>query len=206
MTETQRDAHQPGRAHGVKRLTVAVVARLLALTLALALALPAVGRSQTAAAPASGTPATTDDKRPADATRPSAAAAAPPADTAKPAAPADAESAETTRYGVEIHGACEPPTAQEWVLIGTGTLVIFAVCFLLLVRVVQRSFINHDRNATTGRHAGISLTLLVGSFGMLALAYLITGCVHSQFLFWLCFPLALWAIHGLYTLIALRSE
>jgi hypothetical protein len=101
---------------------------------------------------------------------------------------------------------CHPPSTQEWVLIGVGTLVIFVVCFFLLVRLVQRAFIHRDKNATLGRHFGISITFLVGSLGMTALAYLITGCLHRQFVLWLCFPLALWAIHGLYTLIVVRNE
>lgn len=101
---------------------------------------------------------------------------------------------------------CHPPTTREWVMIGVGTLVIFVVCFFLLVRLVQRAFIHRDKNATLGRHFGISITFLVGSLGMTALAYLITGCLHRQFVLWLCFPLALWAIHGLYTLIVVRNE
>jgi len=101
---------------------------------------------------------------------------------------------------------CHPPSTQEWVMIGVGTLAIFVVCFFLLVRVVQRAFIHRDKNATLGRHFGISLTILVGSLGMVALTYLITGCLHRQFVLWLCFPLALWVIHGLYVLIAVRNE
>jgi hypothetical protein len=101
---------------------------------------------------------------------------------------------------------CHPPSTQEWVLIGVGTLVIFVVCFFLLVRLVQRAFIHRDMNATLGRHVGILITFLVGSLGMIALAYLITGCLHRQFWLWLCFPLALFTIHLLYTLIVVRNE
>jgi hypothetical protein len=106
----------------------------------------------------------------------------------------------------EVDNECHPPSTQQWVLIGVGTLAIFVVCFFLLVRLVQRAFIHRDKNATLGRHFGISITFLVGSLGMTALAYLITGCLHRQFVLWLCFPLALWAIHGLYTLIVVRNE
>lgn len=106
----------------------------------------------------------------------------------------------------EATDECLPPSTQEWVLIGVGTFVIFAFCFFLLVRLVQRAFIHRDKNATLGRHAGISLTFVVGSLGMVVLAYLITGCLHRQFVLWMCFPLALWVIHGLYTLIAVRNE
>ena len=105
----------------------------------------------------------------------------------------------------EVAG-CEPPTTRDWVLIGTGSLIIFVVCFLLLVRLVQRYFIHRDLNPTLGRHAGISLTFAVGSLGMVALAYLVTGCLHKQFLLWLCFPLALLLLHGIYTLVVVRNE
>ncbi len=101
---------------------------------------------------------------------------------------------------------CLPPSTQEWVLIAAGTVVIFLVCFFLLVRVVQRYFIRRDWSATLGRHSGISLILFLSSLGMLPLGYLVTGCVHPQFWVWLLFPLALWVIHGLYVLVVVRSE
>jgi hypothetical protein len=101
---------------------------------------------------------------------------------------------------------CHPPSTQEWVFIALGTLVVFVVCFLLLVRLIQRHYIRQDRNATLGRHLGISLTFLVSSLGMAGVAYLVTGCLHRQFLVWLCFPLALWLIHLIYTLAVVRNE
>jgi hypothetical protein len=101
---------------------------------------------------------------------------------------------------------CHPPSTQEWVFIALGTLVVFVVCFLLLVRLVQRYFIRQDKNATFGRHVGISLTFWVSSIGMAGVAYLVTGCLHRQFLVWLCFPLALWLIHLIYTLAVVRNE
>jgi hypothetical protein len=101
---------------------------------------------------------------------------------------------------------CQPPSTQQWLLIGAGTIVIFVGCFLLLVRVVQRRFINQDWSATLGRHSGISLTLLLGSGGMVLLTYLITGCLHRRFLLWLLFPLALWLIHGFYILVVVRGK
>ncbi|MDP9119997.1 MAG: hypothetical protein M3O15_01295 [Acidobacteriota bacterium] len=136
----------------------------------------------------------------------------PRADSTLPTAPAAREVAaqqSDVRHTEELsegHGECHPPSTQEWVLIGAGSLVIFVFCFFLLVRLVQRSFIRRDRNATLGRHFGISLTFLVSSLGMTVLAYLITGCLHHQLVVWLFFPLALWVLHGLYTLIVVRSE
>jgi hypothetical protein len=114
--------------------------------------------------------------------------------------------AQTADSPSDTTGACPSPSTQQGVIIGVGTLVIFIVCFFLLVRLVQRSFIRRDKNASLGRHVGISLTFLVSSLGMAGLADLITGCLSHRFLLWLCFPLALWAIHGIYTLIVVRSE
>lgn len=107
---------------------------------------------------------------------------------------------------IEELGGCQPPSTQQWLLIGAGTVVIFLICFWLLVRVVQRYYINQDWSATLGRHSGISMTLLLGSGGMALLSYLITGCVHRRFLLWLLFPLALWVIHGFYTLVVVRGK
>lgn len=101
---------------------------------------------------------------------------------------------------------CHPPSTQEWLFITLGTLVVFAISFLLLVRLIQRHYIRQDRNATLGRHLGISLTFLVSSLGMTGVAYLVTGCLHRQFLVWLCFPLALWLIHLIYTLAVMRND
>src|ERR1700759_940455 len=36
---------------------------------------------------------------------------------------------------------CNPPSTQEWVFIALGTLVVFVVSFLLLVRLIQRHYI-----------------------------------------------------------------
>jgi hypothetical protein len=113
---------------------------------------------------------------------------------------------ESTDSLSDTTSTCLSPSTQQWVIIGVGTLAIFIFCFFLLVRLVQRSFIRRDRNASLGRHVGISLTFLVSSLGMTALAYLITGCLNHQFVLWLCFPLALWVIHGIYTLIVVRGE
>jgi|GEM_PF-3018859 len=166
--------------HRRSRLRRAALPAVLLLVLTAALALPARTHGQAVSTDVTG------DTTPAAGT-----AETPQNDTA--------QKEETTEE-------CHPPSTQEWVLIGVGTLAIFVVCFFLLVRLVQRAFIRRDKNATLGRHFGISITFLVGSLGMTALTYLITGCLHRQFVLWLCFPLALWAIHGLYILIVVRNE
>lgn len=127
------------------------------------------------------------------------------------AAPAAAQEPTATQFDDNLNSTegpvgCQPPSTQQWVMIVAGTIAFAVLCFFLLVRVLQGYFIHRDWNSTLGRHSGISLSLLMSSLGMLGLAYLITGCLHRRFLVWLLFPLALWAIHGLYTLVVVRSE
>lgn len=111
--------------------------------------------------------------------------------------------------GLEIpgeDGTCPPPSTQEKIMIGVGALALAVVCFFLLVRLMERRYIQKDRSATLGRHLGFSLTLVVSALGLLALVYIITGCLHSEFLLWLAFCGALWVIHGVYTLIVVRGD
>lgn len=103
-------------------------------------------------------------------------------------------------------GACPPPSTQEKIMIGVGALALAVICFFLLVRLMERRYIQKDRSATLGRHLGISLTLFLSALGLLALVYIITGCLHSEFLLWLIFFGALWLIHGVYTLIVVRGD
>ncbi len=102
-------------------------------------------------------------------------------------------------------GDCPPPSTQEQIMIGVGTLALVVVCYFLLVRLMERRFILQDRSALMGRHLGFSLTIFMTSLGFVALVYLITGCVHSKFFLWLGFAAALWVVHGIYTLIMVRS-
>lgn len=103
-------------------------------------------------------------------------------------------------------GECPPPSTQERILIGLGALVWAVIIFLLLVRLMERRFIQSDRSATLGRHAGISLTIFVSSLGLAAIGYLVTGCFHSELFLWLGFCGVIWLIHGIYTLIVARGE
>lgn len=103
-------------------------------------------------------------------------------------------------------GECCPPSTQEKILIGVSALAIAVVCFFLLVRVVERSFIKNDRNAQVGRHFGISLSLLFAVGGLVGMIYLITGCFYASFWWWLGFVGALWLIHLIYTLVVLRES
>ena len=90
-------------------------------------------------------------------------------------------------------------------MIGVGTLALVVVCYFLLVRLMERRYILQDRNAKLGRHLGFSLTIFMSSLGFVALVYLVTGCLHSKFLLWLGFAAALWIVHGIYTLVAVRN-
>jgi hypothetical protein len=111
--------------------------------------------------------------------------------------------------GLEVpgeEGVCPPPSTQEKIMIGVGALALAVVCFFLLVRLMERYYIQRDRSATMGRHLGFSLTIFLSALGLLALVYLITGCLHPEFLLWLVFCGALWFIHLVYTLIAVRGN
>jgi hypothetical protein len=131
-----------------------------------------------------------------------------PAAGSKAALATDSAASPSGEGSGDVFGAseCHPPSTQEWVFIGLGTLVVFIVSFLLLVRLIQRYYIRRDKNATFGRHLGITVTFFVSSLGMSGVAYLVTGCLHRQFWVWLCFPLALGAIYLIYTLAVHRNE
>ena len=91
-------------------------------------------------------------------------------------------------------------------MIGVGTVAIAIVCFLLLVRLMERRSIQRDRSATLGRHQGFSLTIVLSALGLLAMVYLVTKCIHPEFWLWLGFCAAVWLIHGIYTLIVARGD
>lgn len=103
-------------------------------------------------------------------------------------------------------GSCPPPSTQAKIMIGVGALALAVICFFLLVRLMERRNIQRDKSATLGRHQGISLSLLISTLGLLALVYLVTGCLHPEFWFWLGFCGALLIIHFIYTLIVVRGD
>lgn len=106
----------------------------------------------------------------------------------------------------ELAGDCPPPSTQQQILIGVGTLVFGVVAFLLAVQLIQRRYIQLDRNATLGRHLGYSLTVvLTSAFGFL-LAYFLTECWHPKYWYWLAFVVVLWLLHLLYTLLVVRRS
>lgn len=109
---------------------------------------------------------------------------------------------------VEICGVgdCCPPSTQQKVMIGVGSLAVLVVLWFLLVRLMERRFINQDRSASVGRHAGISFVLFLTMGGMAALAYLITGCVHTEVLVWLGFTGVVFVIHVIYTVAVVRGS
>jgi hypothetical protein len=103
-------------------------------------------------------------------------------------------------------GECPPPSTQEKIMIGVGALALAVICFFLLVRLTERRYIQRDKSATLGRHLGFSLTLVLSALGLLALVYLIAGCLHPEFWLWFGFCGAVWLIHGIYTLIVVRGD
>ncbi len=102
-------------------------------------------------------------------------------------------------------GDCCISTGDK-VIMGTGSVAIFLILFFLLVRLVERAFIRKESSPLLGRHLGISMALLFGGLGMLAVFYLVGGCWHTSYIWWGAFVGAAWALHGIYTLIAIRGR
>ncbi len=102
-----------------------------------------------------------------------------------------------------VDGCC-PPTLIQKVAIGSLTLVLAAVCFFLIVRIFERHSIKKGTNALVGRHMGISLSILLTLGGLAGLIFAITGCFPFQMLIILGVVGAIWLIHLLYALVAVR--
>jgi len=102
-----------------------------------------------------------------------------------------------------LEGCC-PPTLAQKVFIGVGTLVLAAVCFFLLVRIFERHAIKRGTSALVGRHMGISLSLLLTTAGLAGLIFAITGCFPLQLVLIVAVVGAMWLIHLLYALVAIR--
>ena len=101
---------------------------------------------------------------------------------------------------------CCPPSTQQKVMVGVGTLFLGVVFFFLFVTLAEKRFILQDRDPQMGRHSGISMAILLCSGALAALTKLVTGCFHSETIVWLIFIGVVWALHGLYTLIVVRSQ
>ena len=100
---------------------------------------------------------------------------------------------------------CCPPSTQQKVMVGVGTLFLAVVFLFLFVALAEKRFILQDRDPQLGRHSGISLAIVLSSGALAALTKLVSGCFHSETIVWLIFIGVVWAIHGLYTLIVVRS-
>lgn len=104
-----------------------------------------------------------------------------------------------------VTGCC-PPSTQQKVMVGVGTLFLGVVFGFLFVGLTTRRFLAQDRDPLLGRHAGYSLTLLLTSGALAGLTKLVTGCFHGETIVWLIFVACVWALHGLYTLIVVRNQ
>lgn len=102
-------------------------------------------------------------------------------------------------------GDCCISTGDK-VIMGAGSIAIFLILFFLLVRLTERAFIRKGSSPLLGRHLGISMALLFSGLGMLAVFYLVGGCWHASYIWWGAFVGAAWALHGIYTLIAVRGR
>jgi hypothetical protein len=101
-------------------------------------------------------------------------------------------------------GGCCPPTLFQKIAIGSVTLVLAVVCFFLIVRIFERHSIKKGTNALVGRHMGISLSILLTLAGLAGLIFAITGCFPFQMIIILAVVGAIWLIHLLYALVAVR--
>lgn len=102
-------------------------------------------------------------------------------------------------------GECCPPTMAKKITIGVATLVILVGTFFFFTMLMQRRFIRQRRNATLGKHLGISLSLFITSLGLGALVYLITSCWPPEFWVWIGFVGGVWLLHLIYTMAAVRD-
>lgn len=115
----------------------------------------------------------------------------------------EAYAQETEAQEVCEDECCPPNTAQQ-VFIGVGTLVVAVIAFLLLPRIVERAAINKGRSPLSARHAGISLALLLTTLGLLGIVYAVTGCLATNMLIAVAVVGAIWALHGIYALVAVK--
>jgi fatty acid desaturase len=112
--------------------------------------------------------------------------------------------AQETEASEVCEGDCCPPNTAQQVFIGVGTLVVAVIAFLLLPRIVERAAINKGRSPLSARHAGISLALLLTMLGLLGIVYAVTGCLATNMLIAVAVVGAIWALHGIYALVAVK--
>lgn len=169
--------------------------RRLSVTVAGGLLAAAPAWAQSGPTPAAPTPATPTPAAPAP------TVPAPPAPA--PGAPASG-GADALLSGEEE--ACLPPTTPQKVFIGVGNAAILVVTLLLFMSLMERLFINKGWSPLLGRHLGVSTSLFLTAVGTGVLAYLIVGCWQLQFTVWAGFWLVIFALHLLYTLIAVPKS
>lgn len=105
---------------------------------------------------------------------------------------------------IGLAGECGPLSTQQWLYVAAITLLAAIIFFFLFVRLMERVFIKNDRDAILGRHLGISLSLAL-TIGTLCLAgYLIKKCWWVEFTWVAGFAAAIWVLHMVYVLIAVR--
>ncbi|MDP2310801.1 MAG: hypothetical protein Q8P18_32585 [Pseudomonadota bacterium] len=99
-----------------------------------------------------------------------------------------------------------PPTTTDKIVIAVGDAAIFAVASFLFVRLMERRFINQDKNPLFGRHLGISLALLITALGMFGLYYGVTGCLSGSMWWWVGLASIVFFVHAAYTVVVVRTE
>lgn len=103
-------------------------------------------------------------------------------------------------------GGCMAPNTTSKILIAVGDMGIFAVAAFLFVRLMERRYINQDKNPLLGRHLGMSMALFISVLGMFGLYYLVTGCITGSMWWWVGFAAFVFVVHAAYTLVVVRTE
>jgi hypothetical protein len=88
---------------------------------------------------------------------------------------------------------------------GVGSVAAFLVLFFLLVRLMERAFIRSERSPMLGRHAGISLALLLGGGAVCGIFVVVTGCWLPAYTWVAGFLGLVWLVHLAFTMIAVRK-
>jgi len=103
-------------------------------------------------------------------------------------------------------GMCCPPSTSKKLIMGVASIAAFLILFFLMVRLMERVFIKQERSPLLGRHLGMSLALFLGGGAICGILFAGTGCWALAYSYWAGFLGIVWALHLVYTLIAVRKS
>lgn len=123
--------------------------------------------------------------------------------------PASPTAAPTLNLNLGVDDDCEgccPTTTREKMVIGGGSVGLFAVVFVLLRAAMVSALIRKDWSPLLASHAALSATLMVGTTGTTVLAYAVKGCWLTGFALLSSVLFAFWFVHLLFTFVAVRGR